>query len=515
MTDQRLLYFTADGHDAYRCARGALQRDASFGVDERGAAGFRAYLREHPRAVYRVLADIAGEEFHEDLIPLLRGAERAAVVGRRLAQRFRDTRLVSALSLGEVKEERRNERLLLASFSQPAQFAPWLDAIAAAGVKLAGVYSVPLLAPALAARLGEIEDRSFLASVNRGGLRQCFLDRGRLRFARLQPLQDSSPAAIAAALRAETALLAQYLAALRALPREGPPLRVTLIAPASAAREIEQALERAADEHFAFRVVALDKALGAAGLRRVPQQAGAELCYLALAAKAPPAEQFAQRTERSRFFVWRMRRAILAGGALLFAACALLAGGMWRETLEARQLTELARREARAAGHQYQRIAAALPEIPSSAENLKATVDEFQRIAARSASPEAMLAHLSRVLERYPNIRIDALTWNAAPPATPASAPHSAGDAAAAMDDATESLEIVGRLEPPRRSDLRRIVDEIERFAQALRDAGLRSGKLKLPFDVTPEGELTGDTRTDAAQSGETNFSLLVSKVKP
>jgi hypothetical protein len=304
-------------------------------------------------------------------------------------------------------------------------------------------------------------------------------------------------------LRAESARLAKYLAAQRALPHEGPPLGVTLIAPAVAAPDIERELARAGDERFAFRVVALEQALRAAGLRQVPPQAGAECCFLALAAKAPPPGQFAQRAERGRFIVWRARRALLAGGAASFAACALLAGGLCRETFEARESIALARLEARAAAQRHEGIAAAFPATPSSVENLKATVDEFRRIAARSASPETMLAPLSRALERQRNIQIDALTWNAAPLAS-----------AAAMDEAAESLEIAGRLDAPH-ADPRSIVEEIERFAQALREAGLQPGKAKLPFDVAPESVLSGDSRSDAAQSGATRFSLVVSKAKP
>jgi hypothetical protein len=93
--------------------------------------------------------------------------------------------------------------------------------------------------------------------------------------------------------------------------------------------------------------------------------------------------------------------------------------------------------------------------------------------------------------------------------------PPSAGEAVAPKDEAAEGLEIAGRLAAPRRSDYRSIVDEIERFAEALRSAGYRSGKIKLPFDVTPEGVLTGDMRTGNVESGDTRFSLLLSRVNP
>src|SRR5688572_11965065 len=165
MPAKYLLYFTAEDHHLYRAVRGELELDATFAGDESGVTAFREYLRARKDALFTVMVDLAGEDFHEEQVPQLRGRDRAAVVQRRLAQRYRDTRLAAALSLGAVSTpQRRNERLLLASFTNTQQFAPWLDALEEAGVTLAGVYSVPLLAPALAAALGVRAARAVVVS---------------------------------------------------------------------------------------------------------------------------------------------------------------------------------------------------------------------------------------------------------------------------------------------------------------------------------------------------------------
>src|SRR5687767_6933236 len=187
MAAKHILYFTADEHYLYRDARGALELEATFSGDDGGVAAFRESLRGRKGGLFSILADVAGEDFHEEQIPLLRGGDRESVIQRRIAQRYRDTRLAAALSLGIVQAgERRNERLLLASFTNTQGLAPWLDALEESGARLAGVYSVPLLAPALAARLGARSARALVVSANRAGLRQCFIEDGRLRFARLE-----------------------------------------------------------------------------------------------------------------------------------------------------------------------------------------------------------------------------------------------------------------------------------------------------------------------------------------
>src|SRR4029078_4336930 len=126
MAARRILYFTASEHFLYRTTFGGLELEGRFAADDNGLAEFQASIGDKAGAPVARLADLAGEDFHEEQVPLLRGADREAVLARRLAQRYRDIRLSAALSLGPVTTgERRNERVLLASFTGTQQLAPW------------------------------------------------------------------------------------------------------------------------------------------------------------------------------------------------------------------------------------------------------------------------------------------------------------------------------------------------------------------------------------------------------
>ena len=249
---KRLAYFTAEEHRIYAWSGGRLSLEARFPADDLGVTAFREYLGGHHGALFYVVVDLAGEDFHEELIPYLRGGDREQVLRRRLAQRYRDTRLATALSLGYVTGERRNERLLLTSFTNTQRLAPWLDALTDSEAKLAGMFSVPLLAPALAARLGVRGGRCFVVNANSAGLRQCYIDNGKLRFARLERTVDMTPQAYASFVRSETGRLAQYLSTLRVLPREGPPVHAIVIAPPGQRAVFEQTL--VSDARLTFQV---------------------------------------------------------------------------------------------------------------------------------------------------------------------------------------------------------------------------------------------------------------------
>ena len=505
MAARYLLYFTGEDHYLYRSSGGGLQLEAKFTGDDLGLGEFRAFAQGRSGALFSILADIAGEDFHEEQIPLLRGSDREAVVQRRLAQRYRDTRLAAALSMGHtVGGERRNERLLLASFTNTQTMTPWLDALEQCGARLAGVYSVPLLAPALAARLGTRSGRAFIVTAHRAGLRQCFVEDGRLRFARLERTVEMVPAALAGFVRSETLRLAQYLATLRVLPREGAPVRVLVIAPPGQRTAFESVLH--SDTRLLFRTLDWAEATRAAGLGRFPEGSGAETLYLHLAATRPPREQFASNAERRRYFIWQAQRGIVAAGALGLAACTVYAGARWLDAMEARDAASLQVQQAQLAEAQVQRITAAFPVTHTSAENLKITVTEFARVARESAMPERAFAHVSRVLESYPQFEIDALNWSVSR--------AGARDAKSAVA-AAETIELAGRVNATRRSDYRGITAQVQRFAEALGGSGYELVRTQLPFDITSEGTLTGDVARGAEAGEAPRFTIVLARRLP
>ena len=517
MSAKLILYFCAGEHTLYEWAGGNLTLDSRFPADEQGLQDFRARLRGRKDALVYVLADLAGEDFHEDQIPYLRGSDRQAVVQRRLAQRYRDTRLAAALPLGYTSGERRNERLLLASFTNTQQFTPWLDAIAQSGTRLSGVYSTALLAPALAARLGVRSGRAFVVTAGATGLRQCFVEDGKLRFARLERSADMAPDALAAFVRAETLRLVQYLSTLRALPREGAPIQVVVVAPPGQRPAFEQVL--VSDTRLSFLTVDLAEALRKVGVKRALSGASAEQLYLQLAVSRAPKEQFARGEDRRAYFLWRLQRGIVAAGAMAFGACLLVAGWQWLTLMGLRDQASELQRDAAAATQQYERITASFPVTQTTTDNLKATVVEFTRIASQPSSPEPALVYLSQVVDKFPQIDIDSVQWRVGrpddrPDGAPASKPPAGAgkDAAVPAGESLQLLEVSGRVNAIKRSDYRAITGEVQRFAEALRtDRAWRIVRTQLPFDVTSEGTLSGDIGS-AEGSDAPKFTITVGR---
>ena len=147
------------------------------------------------------------------------------------------------------------------------------------------------------------------------------------------------------------------------------------------------------------------------------------------------------------------------------------------------------------------------------------TVVEFHRIAARSASPEQAMAHVSRVLAQFPQMEIDAIHWRVGRPGEGReSKPPAAGAAPAkpaAGGDAAVLVEVSGRVNATQRTDYRGITAQVQRFAAALADEGYELARSpQLPFDVTSEGTLTGDI--GGSDSGDApRFTVFLARRLP
>jgi hypothetical protein len=319
-------------------------------------------------------------------------------------------------------------------------------------------------------------------------------------------------------VRSETLRLAQYLTTLRALPRDGGPIQVLVVAPPGQRAAFEQAL--VSDARLSFRTIDADAAARAAALKRTPEGTGAEALYLHLAAKKPPREQFASREDRRRYVAWQLQRGIVAAGILGFAACAIFAGAKWVDMFNVRAQAADQTRQAERAADQYKRITATFPVTQTTTENLKATVIEFTRIAAQTASPEGALVHVSRVLERFPQFELDRLEFSVGRPdqrekptaGVPATA---AGPKSETSGDMAVRLQISGRVNATQRDDYRGITAQVQRFAGALGASGYELVRTQLPFDITSEGTLTGDIGGTTEAGEAPRFTVTVMRRLP
>ncbi len=518
---KRLLYLTANRLTAYSRSRGSLVVDAAFERTDAGLAAFSTYLAGS-RNLYYLVIDVVEEDYHQDTIPYLGRSDRRQVLARKLAQRYRDTSLTLSMSLGYEKGERRNEKVLYASFSNTQQFQPWLAALEQHECRLAGVYSTALLAPALIKGAGLKLPRCLLVSVQQTGLRQSYVEDGKIRFSRVGRLNLEDAAGVAATCAGESARLQQYLVTMRQLPTATTPIDVMVLA----AGQYHAALAEAcrSSEVLRFHLINADEQCRAVGLKSFPPDAPCEALFLDAVVTAAPAEQFGQEQHRHHYRVWQINRGLYAAGAAVLAAGLLYAGVRLLEvySLHGQIASDQARFQTLSA--EYARVTATFPPTPTSTENLKTTIKQYHLLQAQTASPAYLYAEISKALAGFPQVDVESIRWSvgklpagpdakgaAAAPVT-AEAPAAAG-ASPVVDPGYQLAAVSARVVGARRVDLRSITDMASQFIATLKkNSQLEIAGVRMPFAITAQDTLAGDIGSERAIAEDASFSFTVGR---
>jgi hypothetical protein len=517
MSERHILYLTSTRAVLFRWAGARLSAEGSFPATEEGAAAFSQHIADRRIGLFYLLADVVEEDFHHDTIPFVRGADRRALLERKLAQRYRDTSLSLVLSTGTEKTQRRDERLLFSSFTNTQQFQPWLAAVRERELAVAGVYSVALVAGSLAAALGQKKGPCLLVTLEEAGLRQSYVEGGRLRFSRLGPLDAASatnPDRVAEAFDRETTRVYQYLAAMRVLPKDGGPLETVLVAPPGQYERIVAATPRVAQ--LKVSVVEFETAVRATGLRGMPEGMGAEALYLHLLARRAPRDQYARENLRGSFRIWQWRNALLAGGATLFVGCLIYAGLNVARIHSVNEEIRADHEQSRAAAARYAGMTSNFPAMPTTTENLRTTMQNYGTVVKQTRSPSRLLADLSRAVTASPRIELESASWeNAASlrkvkpaAATPTPVPGLAPSAATRY----EVVELWAKVLGTRANDYRLTMQLVNDFLDQLRkQPGVEVISTELPFDIGSQKTLSGDVGVEQ-RTEEPRFKVVVAR---
>lgn len=478
MIERRILLLNAAGLRALRWQREGVRFEASFAAEQAGLDAFQAYLQEHSHALYYLLADLASETFEIQPLPPVRGTDRLALLKRKQEQLFADTALSLALSLGRESGGRRDERILFAAFTQPAQFEPWLHRLRSNQVRLVGIYSLPFVSHCLLPRTRENENL-VLTTLSAAGLRQTHFDAGQPQFSRLTPLPAAAGAAeLARLIDRETAHLCGYLAHQQLIARNSA-LRVLIVAQPTLHRAIAPLFQTPPLVHYEFFDLH-----AAAGQWENPIAAEASFADFPLAhalASRPSAAQFAPRSERHHYRLWQIKRVLRAGALALVCTGALFcAHQLFRARALADEAAQLALQSQREQA-EYAALVASMPDAPLPSADLRALMKRWQALRQHSPPPEQALNEISAALADLPQIELQRLTWRLA---------HGA-DGGGAKANAAESLEkfvvveIEAELPAALAQDRRGQQVLMEGFAEKLRQQ--RKSEVRIdrqPFDL-------------------------------
>lgn len=509
MKSRRLLYLSAHQMVACHWRSGELTIDATFTSGSAGYAQLATYLNAHPADIYSLLVNVSEEGFQIETIPFLHGKDRRAIIERRSSQIFFNTALTATLSLGYERNRRKDERVLFAALTNKDFFSPWLDIMSQCGIALAGIHSLPMLAPILLKKLDLAERSCLLLTVQHQNIRQSYFENGELHFSRLTPLQNSSIGGIAQAFAAEASKLQQYLASQRLIGRNQP-ITAHILAHEGALKTIRNScIDTPA---IRYNLLSVETCARTTGLKSLPPEMHCEALFLHLLAASPPRIQFADDPLRHKYHLLCVRNALLGAGALTLIAGLLFSTaflfGAYRLAQEAAEL----KNEAALARQRYAEITRTFPPIPTDHDTLRRVIDRYVVIESLSKTPEGLLREISRALNVLPAVELERIDWLLTSPEAGGKTGSTATPASAATPASKETVVLRGVLKLGPNASVRQMLSTLDQLVSTLSaDPKLQVDILQRPLDIESGKSIKGG-EVALDNSAPRVFSLQISR---
>ncbi|HFD92667.1 MAG TPA: hypothetical protein ENJ22_05200 [Gammaproteobacteria bacterium] len=506
-----ILHITTHDVTAYELDGREIHEVGTFQADENGLESFAAFLNALERVPVYILTDLIEEEFRVESLPHVLGRDRNALHRRHASRLFRTTEFRHSRVLDRQREHRRDDNVLFSALANPDLIGQWLTCLLARNMPVAGIHSVALLSEQLMRPLGLVKSKFLLVTHNKhGGLRQTFLEKGKVRFSRLTPAHVENPEDYSRCIGDEISKTKRYLGSLQFLAPEEK-LDVCILSGGAYLAALECCLGERLSDHYRLREVA--SLAAKTGCELANNEPFCDRLFVSLLARGRCRNIYAAPQHRRHFQTYRLRKGLhvtslaMACGALLWTGINISDGLILQEQgLQSARLAQQA--QAR-----YDAVASRLPAIPVDAEDIAAAVHLAGFIHDWRSQPGPLLLNISHGLDKYANLRLNEIAWRSDMAGDSGQgAPRVEGDmengtpsqgAEEGVQDGFQYAIIKGEIAPFDGNYLR-AHHEIESFARVLRQQPLVSEVkvISLPLNVsqaaTVEGHFGGQQSEDA-----------------
>ncbi len=501
---KRAFYVTQGSLRVYALTEGSVRCAAEFADDDIGLRKFRHYLAGEPSEPSAMLLDIIEEEFALDSIPKLGARDRAALVARRSATKFRRTRYRVSILQGKSAPDSDEFNVLHSGLSNPELVDPWMQIILHYETPLAGIYSVPLMAPVIVSKLfSSTENVMYVAPHQGNKVRQVFLQDRELRSARLSQGPGVAADTYAQFIVTETMRSRRYLERTRLL-RHSEILNVCVVADGETAEEILSLSDATHSNQYHF--IEPNLAIRKLAHRQLSGVDHFEEVFLAALLKRTPKYNYANSGENRFWRMQRIRNAVIGSAVAVGAGCSIFAAGFLYDvwTMESR-IAEI-QSQVEFLSETFRRENEKFDPIKADSFEMQHAVDTGDYLLDNRVPAPWVMNQVGAVMGDYPDIRMRELSWMAeseaaanTEPRRPGNVPQPVTVPGTSAVSAVISAEIV-----PFDGDMRRAFKRIDQLAADLeaRTGFSESRAIEYPFDASTSAAISGEIVNET--SGQT-----------
>ena len=405
----RVLYITGDSITLYRTRRNGASALARFSCDAAGYTELGRLLADAEPQPLSILVDLIEEEFREETLPHTLGRDRARLHSRQAGKLFRATPFRHHRCVGRQRVGRRDDQVSFSALLNRDNVEPLMAALDQAEVPVNGIYSLPIitgrLVKALAAKSGNI---LIVTEQPDSGLRQTFIRDGQVRFSRLAPVNDNSPADYCQILTAESHKARRYLQTLRLLPQEQG-LEVYALSDSARVEALREIAGDSADVRMhAVNLAHLARLLG---FRDYPDIQFSDALFAYLLSKRPVQNHYARAQHLQHWRSYQVRQGLRAATWLLAVSATTLSG---MNIVDGRQLEAETRQIAgitEQVNAEYQRVRQGLPVEPVTALSMREAIQLTDQLNAHPVDLNKLFKLMGRGFSASTDLAMDTLTW--------------------------------------------------------------------------------------------------------
>lgn len=407
MNVERIFYVTQEALSVWTYAGGRLERTAVFGGNE-GLREFDAYVSLSSQLPSAMLVDLIEEEFTRDTIPKLGARDRSALLLRRAQRKYPRTHFRLSELQGKAGHGGEEFKVLLSAITNHELVDAWLQVLLRYSTPLAGIHSVPHMAPYIFGRLFDTKGPALFVAQHQGKkLRQAFIRKDQLQSARLShsPMADED---FAQFVVTEANRSRRYLERLRLLSNMEI-LDVCVVTDAATAERVKSLTEDEVATQFTF----LDPDAAARKLHagKALQHGHFESVYLRSLFKRRPKRSYAVSGENRYWLMRRMRHAIIGAATALAAVCSMLATFYFCEAWLLKGGVDDLRAQAEQLEATYRKEHERFSPILAGSHEMQLAVDTVDFILEHRLPVPWVMNQVSAVLDDYPDVQLRGLYW--------------------------------------------------------------------------------------------------------
>tara|TARA_R110002096_G_scaffold130643_5_gene279915 strand:- start:9994 stop:11577 length:1584 start_codon:yes stop_codon:yes gene_type:complete len=508
---QRVFYVTQGSLSVWQ-PEAADRAPLRFPDTDSGLRDFDRYLAANPDTRSAMLVDVIEEEFALDSIPKLGARDRAALIQRRGQRKFRRTPYRVSIYHGTKLKSDKEFSVVHSAISNHELIDPWMQLILQHRTPIAGVYSVPLMAPATIKKLFDCSGAVMFIAPHQGNkLRQVFMRDGAIHSARLSQGPGLNEEGFAQHLVTEVIRSRRYLERTRLLAGMES-LTVCVVAESDCADQVRALIDANSAEVFRFLTPqAAAKKLGRRPLRTADHF---EEVFLAAVAKRLPKQNYATSGENRYWSMRRIRNAVIGTSFVAATACSIVAAILFSDVWILRNRIDAIQLQVDHLAETFRRENDRFDPIKADSHEMQLAVDTGDYLLTNRVPVPWVMNQLGAVLGDYPDIRMQQLRWLAETPQVENGRPQRRGDATPPLT-VHETIGVTAVLTAhiePFDGDMRHAFARIDELAADIESRTLfnRVNTLEYPFNASTSAAVSGEI-VNVQNSAIAQFRLRVS----